>query len=236
VMSRFKSSKQKALEETQARIVRMEAEMAEQQEQQEQQRRAMAEQQEQQRRAMAEQQEQQRRARVARELYDARVREEQAILQARIASQKDELRRQEAVRLKERSLKEEKDRVVREERLEREREERRIEALQLRRKALQTKTTPEALRDLRDKVRRKYQLDIQIWANRGYRKPDRPLVEKDMEEADAVLQEIMTMITSWEESDIVWTSDEWKLAQEIKQRLLMDGKRMWAGNPPWNEN
>lgn len=52
-------------------------------------------------------------------------------------------------------------------------------------------TTPEALRGLRDLIRTKYELDVEIWNLRGARRMDRPVVEKKMQGADAVLTEII---------------------------------------------
>jgi hypothetical protein len=107
------------------------------------------------------------------------------------------------------------------------RHERRIARLKL--------TTPEALYNLRGLVRMKYQLDIEIWGLRWTRGPDRHIVERKMDMADAVLLEIITMVDSWEESDTTWTQQEWKLAQMVKERIEKGGKRTWANNPPWRE-
>jgi hypothetical protein len=107
------------------------------------------------------------------------------------------------------------------------RHERRIARLKL--------TTPEALYNLRGLVRMRYQLDIEIWGLRGARGPDRHIVQRKMDMADAVLMEIIAMVDSWEESDKVWTPTEWKLAQMVKERIEKEGKRTWVNNPPWNE-
>jgi len=108
-----------------------------------------------------------------------------------------------------------------------ERQERRLERLKL--------TSPEALRGLRDLIRTRYQLDMYIWSLKGARGPDRPLVVDKMEQADAVLLEIYTRVETWEENDGTWTAEEWKLALQIKERILAEGKRWWENNPPWNE-
>lgn len=90
-------------------------------------------------------------------------------------------------------------------------------------------------RSLRDLVRKRYQLDIEIWGLRGARGPDKHIVEKKMEEADAVLMEILAVVDNWEECDKIWTAEEWKLAQQVKERIKKDGKRLWVPNPPFNE-
>jgi len=96
-------------------------------------------------------------------------------------------------------------------------------------------TTPEALRELRDLVRTRYQLDMEIWSLRGARGPDRPFVIEKMVRADAILMEIYSMVETWEPNDFLWTPNQWKLAQDIKERILKDNKRWWENNPPWNE-
>lgn len=96
-------------------------------------------------------------------------------------------------------------------------------------------TSPEALRGLRDLIRTRYKLDMEIWSLKGVRKPDRPIVEEKMEMADAILMEIYAVVETWEENDKIWTPQEWVLAREVKERLLAEGKRWWKNNPPWNE-
>ena len=97
-------------------------------------------------------------------------------------------------------------------------------------------TSPESLRSLRKLIRRKYELDMAIWADRKVRAPLRPDVEVMMEQADAALLEILTIVGAWEDnSNGAWNEHEWKLASEVKERLEADGKRMWVGNPPWDD-
>jgi hypothetical protein len=96
--------------------------------------------------------------------------------------------------------------------------------------------SPETLRDLRELLRTRYELDIKIWNLRKVRKPDRPVVEEKMERSDAVLGEIMNIIQAWDGSESSWSPGEWEQAQEIIRRIEAEGKREWAGNPPWEEN
>lgn len=114
------------------------------------------------------------------------------------------------------------------ERERKEREQGRLERLKL--------TSPEALRGLRDLIRTRYALDMEIWSLKGVKRPDRPIVEERMGKADAVLEEIYNMVDTWEENDKVWTPQEWELARDIKARIQAGGKRVWKDNPPWNEN
>lgn len=101
-------------------------------------------------------------------------------------------------------------------------------------------TTPEAIQSLRENVRRKYELDMSIWADRKVRRPLRPEIEVKMEQADAVYLEILSIVRSWEEVGVGksgWQKHEWELVRDIKERCEDDGaKRWWVGNPPWEEN
>lgn len=131
-------------------------------------------------------------------------------------------RRDKAVNAAKREL----ERVANEQRrLERERE----------RIARQKVISPEAIRELRDLIRTRYQLDVHIWSLKGTRGPNRKIVLTDMEKADAILMEINARVESWEENATLWTEEEWKVAQQIKQRIQLDGKKMWNGQGPWNE-
>lgn len=165
--------------------------------------------------------------RIARELHEARLKDELNKKDAEIRKQRQRLDTQARIAREEEAK-------AREQALAQERETQRLQNLrELRNKRLKS-TEPENLRALRDNVRRKYQLDIAIWADRGIRRPNRPIVVKKMEEADALLDEILQTVNTWEKSDNVFTDAEWELAEEIKRRLLVDGKRRWAENPPWN--
>lgn len=96
--------------------------------------------------------------------------------------------------------------------------------------------SPDTLRSLRELIRLKYQLDVEIWGLRGARKPDRWIVEQKMEKADAVLEEIMTMVRLWEhKTDGSWDAVEWERVQDIRRRLETGGIRIWADSPLWSE-
>jgi len=115
------------------------------------------------------------------------------------------------------------------------REEFRMKEREARRRERLKQTTPEALRGLRDLIRTRYQLDMEIWSLKGARGPDRPVVMEKMERADSVLMEIYTMVETWEENEKMWTPEEWRLAQRIREQVMKEGKRVWENNPPWNE-
>jgi len=99
--------------------------------------------------------------------------------------------------------------------------------------------SPETLRSLRDLIREKYRLDVEIWGLRGARGPDRWIVEQKMERADTVMQEILAMTMVWEynrdNSNGLWQTAEWERVQDICGRLHNGGIRFWADKPLWSE-
>lgn len=138
-------------------------------------------------------------------------------------TQRDELEaRQEAERLEGERWERERQAI------QRQRREERMRKLQI----ISTKT----LRGLRDLIRTRYELDVEIWSLRNVRKPDRIIVLEKMEKADAVLSEILAIVRAWEGTEKSWSKSEWEQAKNIQKRILADGKRRWAGNPPWEEN
>jgi len=116
------------------------------------------------------------------------------------------------------------------ERVDRERREQEAKAARMR------MVSPETLRELRELIRKRYELDVEIWSLRKVRKPDRPVVEEMMERSDAALGEIMNIVQAWDGTEKSWTAGEWEQAQEIIRRIEAEGKRIWVGNPPWEEN
>lgn len=94
--------------------------------------------------------------------------------------------------------------------------------------------SPEALRELRELIRRRYALDCEIWNLRHRTKPYRPIVERKMVQADEVLKEITSIVDAWGDNrDHSWTEEEWERVTEIRRRLAKDGKRVWISDPPW---
>jgi hypothetical protein len=94
--------------------------------------------------------------------------------------------------------------------------------------------SPDSLYILRELIRKRYALDVEIWSLRRVRRCDRQYVQEKMERADALLLEIRAMVRAWEGTESSWTRAEWSQAQAIQRRLLVDGKREWLINPPWN--
>jgi len=72
-------------------------------------------------------------------------------------------------------------------------------------------------------------------------KSDRPLVVERMLKADAVMKEIHAIVETWEDNgeddrEKIWTPEEWLPAQQIKEKLMVPGKRTWENNEPWKES
>lgn len=57
-----------------------------------------------------------------------------------------------------------------------------------------------------------------------------------MEKPDAVLSEVIAIVRAWEGTEYAWSMSEWEQAKQIQKRILADGKRWWAGNPPWKDD
>ncbi|KAF2823206.1 actin-like ATPase domain-containing protein [Ophiobolus disseminans] len=94
----------------------------------------------------------------------------------------------------------------------------------------------ETLRDLRELIRERYELDVKIWSRRGARRPNRPLVETMMLKSDAIMEEILMMVEVWGDSpDGNWTKEEWNNVEIIRKKLREGGHRVWKDNPPWND-
>lgn len=153
--------------------------------------------------------------------------EREAALQRQLQREQDDRARQEFERMETQRLEWE-----RKERLKRERKEREQRKRDNERRKLQM-VSPDTLRNLRELIRERYELDVEIWSLRNVRRPDRWIVEDKMEKADAVLLKIFTIVHAWETTQGSWTEAEWKQAKEIQNRILAEGKRWWAGNPPW---
>lgn len=99
------------------------------------------------------------------------------------------------------------------------------------------KVTPEELRRLRELMRQRYALDLEIWWNlRKVLNHDKPFVMEKMKQADALLACIRAMVLSWDNRDYFYTDDEYEKLKEVKCRVMSAGKRDWVLNPPWNED
>jgi hypothetical protein len=185
---------------------------------------------------LAREQEQLARERRDRALQEARLREHQREQDA--IYREAEARRQEQARQERERQEWERNKALQEERQRQEEELRRRAQKQARRIERMKKLkmiSPDSLYVLRELIRTRYALDVEIWSLRRVRRVDRGIVEDKMEKADAVLGEIRAMVNAWQGTEESWTKVEWLQAQDIQRRLLSDGKREWLNDPPWDD-
>jgi len=88
-----------------------------------------------------------------------------------------------------------------------------------------------ALQELRELIRERYELDMEIYRLRNISYSNRDVVMARMEKSDEILQKIYSVIETW--SPESFDETEWDRATEVKERLLAPGKRIWAVDPPW---
>jgi hypothetical protein len=91
--------------------------------------------------------------------------------------------------------------------------------------------TTRALQELRDLIRERYELDMQIYRLRNRTAANRDVVIKLMVKSDEILQKIRSIVEIWNPASFDET--EWPYAEQVKERLLADGKRIWATDLPW---
>jgi hypothetical protein len=84
-------------------------------------------------------------------------------------------------------------------------------------------------------MRRRYELDTEIWASRRTSPGDRPIIEKKMQQADAILEEIRDRIRSFGGQEEAFTDKELDMLEDIWRRITIDVQRCWMKNPPWSE-
>ena len=104
--------------------------------------------------------------------------------------------------------------------------------------AVRTKGKPipaDELRSLGDLIRQRYALDVEIWTLRSVRARDRPLVMEKMRRADAALGKIRRIVVSFDNPKYFESPTDYKKLQEIKERIMEEGKRNWTQHPPWED-
>ena len=98
------------------------------------------------------------------------------------------------------------------------------------------KVRNEELRNLRELLRQRYTLDLEIWGLRKVGTYNRPIVEDKMKKADALLVRIRALVLSMDHRDHFRTDAEYSKFTDVKMRVLASGKREWMRNPPWDED
>lgn len=98
------------------------------------------------------------------------------------------------------------------------------------------KITARELRELRDLIRYRYKLDVQIWGRRDVKPHSRYLIEVDMRKSDAALASIRRKVEEWDSRAYFASDAEYRKFGEIKTRLCAPGKRNWMEHPPWEQS
>ncbi|KAF1976597.1 hypothetical protein BU23DRAFT_628255 [Bimuria novae-zelandiae CBS 107.79] len=93
--------------------------------------------------------------------------------------------------------------------------------------------TKDVMRELRDLIRHRYALDIEIWKERGAKTYMRYITKTKMTMADAALRRIQELVKNMDRRDNFATEMEYEKFKEIKGRIFEEGKRDWERNPPW---
>lgn len=97
----------------------------------------------------------------------------------------------------------------------------------------QRNASGENIRYLRTLIREKYRLDLWVWSNRDVLEADQKIILKDCHKADAILNEIHTIVNRWEPD--LFGPDEWRVAKKIRDSFTKgDRQVMWKDRPPWD--
>jgi len=80
-------------------------------------------------------------------------------------------------------------------------------------------TSSEDLYDLRNLIRGKYSLDIEIWSLRDVHTANQYLVEERKKRSDGALDEIRKAVETWKGHEHRWTEEEMPYVEEIYQRI-----------------
>lgn len=95
------------------------------------------------------------------------------------------------------------------------------------------KLTTDQLRELRELIRHRYTLDVDIWRQRREPEWNRSQTEEQMIQADAALVKLKQMVKEWDSERNFSTAEEYEQFQEIRKAILAKGKRNWKQEPPW---
>jgi hypothetical protein len=97
------------------------------------------------------------------------------------------------------------------------------------------KVDPAELGELRELMRRRYALDMEIWSMRDDPEADRPIAEEKMKETDAIYTKIRALLNNMDDKDLFENEQHYLKFVQIKSRLLKSGKRVWCKQPPWTK-
>jgi hypothetical protein len=96
--------------------------------------------------------------------------------------------------------------------------------------------TAENIRELREMIRYRYGLDIEIWKQRGLKGHMRDNLKENMRRSDAALLAIRKTLQDWDRREFFATEEQYQKFQEIKHRLMTGNKMDWEKNKPWEQS
>jgi len=93
--------------------------------------------------------------------------------------------------------------------------------------------TAENIRELRERIRYRYCLDVKILKQRNAKPFVRGNLEENMREAVAVLADIQNIVQGWDRRDFFASDLEYRKFQDIRNSLLAGTKIDWGKSKPW---
>jgi hypothetical protein len=96
--------------------------------------------------------------------------------------------------------------------------------------------TAENIRELREMIRYRYGLDIEIWKQRDLKGHMRDNLKENMRRSDAALLAIRKTLQDWDRREFFATEEEYQKFREIKHRLMTGNKMNWEENKPWEQS
>jgi hypothetical protein len=79
--------------------------------------------------------------------------------------------------------------------------------------------TSQDLRECRELMRSKYALDVLIYNSRHARAHNRDIIDDKKRQSAGALVDIQRMVKGWVEAEAQWSSEEWKMVQDIHKRI-----------------
>lgn len=99
----------------------------------------------------------------------------------------------------------------------------------------QQNCSTDVVRRLRELIRERYALDIELWAKRDTHRANYPMIMPKCKKADEILQEIYWIVNSWDEKS--FTDEEWDMIEKIRACLRTkqteNEPAYWQSLPPW---